>query len=309
MPHETTVDKYLKNVLRPQLDLCGLSASQQAILLLDVRTRLRSLAAHWHDVPFRQTVLLLGHEEAIFYEPASAVLNVRSLVNVAIRNSLLEDLAASKASVPELASAKPVLTDAGMGVLTKSAIEFFQTVGLEQMDATGSALPAPDIFGDLAKSFPRAWCSLSQLANSSAPEVFYVLPSAARPRLPSSAPLTGKPKTEIAVVLSGMDPTFDPGLLAFLRLIEDGTVPFFFSDSFKAITRHPAKLCHILEFVLSHGAALVTHNYFLGPTSASRREPLLRPFHYSHEAKTKLVDQSGLTGQHRQALAWIKARL
>ncbi len=135
------------------------------------------------------------------------------------------------------------------------------------------------------------------------------MPDAPVPVLPPLTPLKQKPKAEITVVLSGMDATFDPGLLHFLKQIADKKVPFFFADSFKAITRNPRKLCHIIDYVLSQGAALVTHNYFISPAYAARREPLLRPFHWPHEAKAKLVNEMGLQEPHRKALHWIKARL
>ncbi len=130
MTHPTLVDSYLDRILLPELALCTLSPAQQKILALDVRDRLNSLLAHWGDVAFRRAVLLIGLEEASFYEPAAADLEVRALVNVAIRNSLLEDLAASNASMPELTFPRPIITDVGMAVLTETAVEFFQKMGL-----------------------------------------------------------------------------------------------------------------------------------------------------------------------------------
>ena len=135
------------------------------------------------------------------------------------------------------------------------------------------------------------------------------MPNAPAPLLPPLPPSRQKLPSKVSVVLSGMDPSFDPGLLGFLKQIDKGTMPFFFSDSFKGITRNPQKLCQIIDYVLSRGASVVTHNYYLGPTYASRREPVLRPFHFLNEVTEKLANQAGLRRRHREAMGWIRERL
>ena len=130
MTSKLAVESYLGTILTPQLDACGLNPAQQTLILEDVRGRLDSLLAHWQDLPLLRTVLLLGLEEASFYEPSSADLRC-ALVNVAVRNSLVEDLAASKTSLPELSFPASVLSDTGMAGVTRAAIEFFQKCRLD----------------------------------------------------------------------------------------------------------------------------------------------------------------------------------
>src|SRR4051794_9295670 len=91
----TVIQGYTQSVLLPQLRSLGLSKRQREIVVEDVSRRLESLLFHWSDQAFRRTILMLGTEEATFWEPQTANLEVRSLVAVTIRNSLIEDLGAS----------------------------------------------------------------------------------------------------------------------------------------------------------------------------------------------------------------------
>ena len=89
----TVIQGYTQSVLLPQLRSLALSKRQREIVLEDVSRRLESLLFHWNDRAFRRTILMLGTEEATFWEPQAASLEIRSLVVVAVRNSLIEDLA------------------------------------------------------------------------------------------------------------------------------------------------------------------------------------------------------------------------
>src|SRR5437870_145522 len=100
------VHGYTRSVLAPQLRSLGLTKKQRAIIVADITMRLESLLSHWHDLGFRRTILLLGTEEGACWEPASANLDVRALVVVAVRNSLIEDIHASHAYTEALRSAQ-----------------------------------------------------------------------------------------------------------------------------------------------------------------------------------------------------------
>jgi hypothetical protein len=263
------------------------------------------MALHWSDNAFRRTILTIGYEEATFYEPRNADLDIRALVVVALRNSLLEDLAASRATTESLGLAEPVLTDSEIPSVTSAAIEHFRdaptraTAALENPTRT-------DVFGTLRKAYPHAWHVLSQIANSSDLECNFVASPAATPRAIWESNTEEPSESLVTVVSSGMDPSFDEGLVTFLNYVKEGEVPYFFTDSFKGITRNPDKLFRIIDFVLGHDAAVVTHNYLLTPTYASRRAKMLRPFHFTSEMQTKLSDQSGLCQKHKNVLDEIK---
>src|SRR5205809_490685 len=65
----TLVQGYTQTFLSPQLRSLGLSKRQREIVVEDVTQRLESLLFHWNDLPFRRTILVLGTEEASFWEP------------------------------------------------------------------------------------------------------------------------------------------------------------------------------------------------------------------------------------------------
>src|ERR1700682_4837373 len=102
----TVIHGYTQSVLVPQLRSLGLTKRQREIVAEDVTQRLESLLSHWDDVPFRRTVLVMGTEEASYWEPRSASIEIRSLVVVGVRNSLLTDLNASRAYNRALRSEK-----------------------------------------------------------------------------------------------------------------------------------------------------------------------------------------------------------
>ncbi|HUG71166.1 MAG TPA: hypothetical protein VMM76_25680 [Pirellulaceae bacterium] len=310
MSERIPVKEYIEQTLTPQLRAMGLDSRQVRMVATDVGQRLASIALHWHDDAFRRTILSIGYEEAVFYDPKEADLDIRALVVVAVRNSLIEDLAASRSVTKELRLTEPVLTDSEMPAFTSAAIEHLQngitTVG---RSTTGMVRPEADLFGALPHAYPHAWHVLSQLANSPSLECMFEASTAAVPPSPpwsSTSSTTDEPSEWlVTVVSSGIDPSFDNDLVAFLNYIKDGELPYFFSDSFKGITRNADKLLRIIDFVLGHGAGVVTHNYLLTPTYASQRESPLRPFHFTSEVTAKLADQSGLSQKHKDVLAEI----
>ncbi len=110
-PCMDAIQEFTQSVLAPQLLTLGLNKHQRAIVLEDVAQRLESLLSHWSDLPFRRTILVLGTEEASFWEPRTASLEIRSLVVVTVRNSLVTDLNASRAYTPKLRARKHFLPD------------------------------------------------------------------------------------------------------------------------------------------------------------------------------------------------------
>src|SRR4051794_21266183 len=114
----TMIQGYTEAVLLPQLRSLGLSKWEREILVEDGSRRLESLLFHWGDQAFRRTILTLGTEEATFWEPQTANPEVRSLVAVTIRNSLIEDLGASHPYTKVLESRNKQLRDDQMPWIT-----------------------------------------------------------------------------------------------------------------------------------------------------------------------------------------------
>jgi hypothetical protein len=293
----------VETILAPYLVDLGVVHLPGALVavIADIRLRLQSVLAHWQELPMRKTLLLIGREEGMFYQPELAPLDIRALVVVAIRNSLLEDLGSSGSSLlpPDLHRSNWPVKDENIRFITQEAIVYWQQVDLEHLSLPPSP-PSQDTFGNLKQDFPHAWHVLSRLAQAKTQTISFSASQASLPTLPVSSIAIGKPKQ--TRVESGINPHFDSHHIDFLRAIQDAEIDILFTDSWKMLTRHPQKLFRILDFVLAHQGSVVTHNYLLTSTMACARQGLLRPAHYAQEAITKFQNPIGLTAVHRQAL-------
>lgn len=307
------IEVYLDSILTPQLEQMGVQSFPGAIeaVVADIRCRLQSVLARWHDMAVRNTLLLLGREEGAFYEPRSAPLEVRAFVVITVRNSLLEDLGIPGASlIPDnvTASEKP-MQESNVQPITEAAIRYWQTVDLQRLQVPPPA-PEDDPLGHLRKDTPHVWHALSCLANARERIITYVPCQAPRPFLPK-ATVKHDPE-ERSVVLSGITPEFDTLMVSSLRAIRNGNLQYLYSDSWKWLTRHPGKLYHALDFVLAHGGTVVTQNYMLTATMACRRRSFVRPAHtldefYAKFHGARLLD--GLELAHENALAYLSKEL
>jgi hypothetical protein len=288
------IETYTKGLLAPRLRAYGLNKEQREVICTDVHARLASLLAHWADVPFRRTILTLGEEEATFWEPREADLEIRSLVVLGVRNSLIEDVHAGTRA------RRPLLPDADMPQLTAEAIAYFREVHLEQVqEAPGSGL-----FGALPRRFPNAWQCLSALGHAEGPEAQYSLRKEKAEPLQLGSVQASTSKRAV-VTSSGMDAGFDTGLSRFLLMIQRGELGVFASESFSRFTRNPVKLFAILDHVLRHDAVVVTSNYLLSGDYVARRSPLIRPAHNAMEAELNRLEHKGLSPRHKALLMQV----
>lgn len=116
------IDQYINTVLKPTLKSLKTPDDIIEIVSKDIKHRLSSVISVWSDIPFRNAILMMGKEEATFYEPVKRNILIRSLVVVAIRNSLLEDLH-SYTTLSHFVN----INDKEIVKITKNAIEFFST--------------------------------------------------------------------------------------------------------------------------------------------------------------------------------------
>jgi hypothetical protein len=291
--------RHSQSALVPRLRSLGLSKRQWEIVADDVTQRLESVLSHWNDESFRRTILVLGTEGASFWEPRTASLEIRSLVVVAVRNSLIEDLGASRPYFQALQSRKPLVSDDRMPWITTDAIGYFEVADLDGLQIE----PTRDLFGDLPRRFPNAWHVLSLLGDSSDSAIAFELPM--EESEPIDLPAFGTNVERHTVVASGIDPRLDDQLLNVITLVQAGELELFFSPSFKSITRNPEKLLSVVEYVLRFGGTVLTQNYLLSPTYLARRNPLLRPIHYNSELEAQLANSEGLSERHKGALALL----
>jgi hypothetical protein len=291
------VQGYTQSILVPQFRTLGLTKRQRQLVAADVTQRLESLLSHWSDLAFRRTVLVVGTEEASFWEPRSACIEIRSLVVVAVRNSLLTDLNATRAYTNALRSPREFLTDHQMPWITGEAINYFHAANLDTVQVHAKR----DIFGSLPRRFPNAWRVLSLLGNSSDREIECNLPMTKAEPVDFSGCRAGD--GDFRDIEAGFDPRLNDYLADALQKIERKEVSLFFTLSFKWITRNPEKLLSIIDHVLRFGGTVLTPNYLLSPHYLARRNPLLRPAHYSSEIAAQIANPDGLSERHRDVLA------
>ena len=299
----TIIDRYVETILAPHLVDLGVAHLPGALaaVVTDVRLRLLSALAHWQDIPVRKTLLLIGREEGVFYQPELAPLDIRALVVVAIRHSLLEDLGSSGSTLlpPDMHQSVWPVKDEDIHSITQEAIVYWQQIDLDHLSLP-TLLSSQDIFGDLKRDFPHAWHVLSRLTQAKTQTISFPACQAPLPELPLSSFSVDESKQ--TRVESGISPHFNSQLVKFLHAIQDAEADLLFTDSWKMLTRHPQKLFRILDFVLAYQGSLVTHNYLLTATMASTRQGLLRPAHHTQSVITKFQNKAGLSTAHRKAL-------
>lgn len=321
-PMDERIDGYLFGVLSPQLQHYGVEQHGIDQIVTDVDNRLHGVLSRWHDEDWRDTILEVGREEATFFLPGDAPLSIRSLIVVAIRNSLLADW-----HVEQKYGGKGVkIDDIRMRWITTEAICYFDACSLSAFPDASASPDNP--FADLEQNFPVAWHIFSQLAEASREDreqqkrskaglAFEVdLPSlASLPELPENTTRVQATKVAIegtrslkAIVDSGINPYFDDQLLALLDLVRNEKGMLFYSDSWKGLTRNATKLFFIVNWMLAYQGVIVTPNYLLSPQIACIRTPLWRAIHSASEGKeifAVLAHPGGLFPAHRKALESI----
>ncbi len=295
-----SIQHYCGSILNARLRGYGVNKDKRRAVCDDVEARLRALLSCWHDEQFRRTVLLLGREEAQFWNPSTAPLDVRALVVLCVRNSAIEELASTVGSRHQA----QVIPDEDMPLLTGEAIEYFSKVDLNTAATTAGT--QPNLFRTLPQRFPNAWKALAALAASSQASSTYdaaVLPAEG---LPAGAAQFRK-LARNQVVASAIDASLDPQLANALNEIRVGRVPVFIVPGFSRLTRNPAKLLAVIDYVLRHSAMFVTNNYAFGGGCALQRVPLQRPPHDADETEAAWHDKTGLAPQHAELLGLVAA--
>lgn len=306
MAEKTVVARYLDTLLMSQLREIGFTSPQARRISEDVDRRLRSLLAGWGDLPFRDIVLLLGAEDALWYDPQSVPLPIRALVVMGVRNSMLEDATATRPAVSALRAARVRISDSQIPTITAAACRFFGDYYAAHGTWDVQALPPErDVFRRLAGAFPRAWAWLQRLATLTELDVDLGdvpldFPAPPPEALPDQITLT-------PTVLSGYDPGIDRTLRQHLDLVRQGEREVLFSPTFKWLTRNPEKLLRVLESLLAWDAGLLTGNYCIHARYLARRARLVRPPHHEREIDSLLRNLDGLAPRHRNMILTLLA--
>ncbi|KUL23590.1 recombinase family protein [Actinoplanes awajinensis] len=110
-----------------------------------------------------------------------------------------------------------------------------------------------------------------------------------------------------SVVFSAIDPRFDDRLITMLTEAQDsGRV--LVTSALSRYSRNSEKLHRILEFLLAHGATILTTNYLIRTTDVwVRRGTLIKPD--SRKPYEGIAQTRGLTGTHRKIAETLARRL
>jgi hypothetical protein len=259
------IEKYLEflqaqlEFLQTQLAFFGVKykESDKAKVIESIRKRMYSLISHWNDEAFRKGILITGLEEAVFYDPPIGTDDARAFVVLTIRNSLIEDF------IIDIGYIKKVTTE---------AIKFFSRVDFRRLcdEAEGDTAD----FYAVAENYPAAWRALRELASDFTGEKKY------SPVVAPRYEIKGKqrvPVTTEGVTQSGIDPEISNELYSVLCNVAEDKNGYFYSDCFKAVSRHFEKLLRVMEFILSRNKIFVTANYAIANGYLKKRSPLLRP--------------------------------
>lgn len=95
-------------------------------------------------------------------------------------------------------------------------------------------------------------------------------------------------------MFSAIDPRFDQKLYGLLQQVAQGEIVLY-TSALSRYSRNSAKLHRVLEFLLAHGATILTTNYLLRPGDVwVRRGDLVKP--NSEDPAASIGDLRGLSG-------------
>lgn len=282
----------------------GFTSAQVTAVTSDVEIRLCALLCRWSDQRLRRTLLFHGVEESTFYVPAGGDADVRALVVVGIRNSLLEDFASTFEAARRWGASAPLVSDAAIREITGDLLAWLLGADVAALAEQAASPPLDlDPFASLPTSYPLAWKAMSEAANMIGSAKAYAPLAAGHDSiLAAPSPNAETVRPFISAAVSGIDGRIDQGLAQGMRdAVEGGPRSMGFSG-FRGCSRNPDKLYRVMNDLMNHDLAFVTPNYFLSNGYVARRQALLRPCHTDHEFLAQIADHSGLKPRHRESL-------
>ena len=301
----------LNTTLDPVLRQCRVPDELRSRVCADISRRLLAVLAYWRSPTTRGALLLPTTDAAWWHEPQNVPLDVRRLVVLAIRNSLLEEL---HAETPARAAfrAAPRLTTAHLTLLTSSASAALARLDLDALGTT-IAPSADRLFQPLMRRYPRTWAVFHALGDLARTETGVPVVRGHRPTVPPLRVLRGWWRARRGhgtdVFASAFQPQIEPTLAGLVALLRRGALPVLFVPSLFSLSRDPTVLSHVRELVLTSPGALVTPNWYVSAWHVARRPVWLRPPRTEAEIDAALRNVTGLTPKHRAALEYVRANL
>ncbi|MER5878469.1 hypothetical protein ABT119_21445 [Streptomyces sp. NPDC001910] len=113
---------------------------------------------------------------------------------------------------------------------------------------------------------------------------------------------------EQAVVASAIDPRFDQALLAVMQQVKEGNADVLPLSALSRLASNSDKQLRVLDFLLAHGATVLTTNYLLSPDMpAVRIRPLVKPDSYDPQRNMKQL--RGLSPTHAGLIKALRKQL
>lgn len=241
-------------------------------VLEDIEKRLISIISRWNRKEFRDIILFTGLEEGLHYQPNNNI-QVNSLIVIAVRNSLLEDLHTTAKN--NLKLKQPLIDDKTIKEVTTKSIQFFNEINLEKLSDEITSLEN-DPYEFLPIKYPVTWNAFKHLVNCENEEEFMPLIGES-PKIDFKK-MKGNLKNH-ATIYSGIMREIEPELLNVLLSIKNKEVLIYVTDSFKTITRNIEKLFEVCEFILTNDSAVVTKNFVLSNGYVLKAKKILKPTH------------------------------
>lgn len=277
----------------------------------NLRENILSLIKIWDQAELRKTVLITGLEEALFYEPPVKVEN-RSFVVVAIRNSLIEDLASYDTG--SLGMTRRI-SDDDIKEITRHAVTYFAKVDFGKLADEFAQQIQENDYAEALDKYPVAKAALMNLANHNRKIIEYEpVPSPLEKDFIFSETEGEKiflkhKGNDNLITTSGISPYIDDKLIDTLKLLYDDKVEVVYFDCFKMLTRNFKKLIKVLEFVLINDGLFVTSNYLMRNGYLEKRTNLIRPAHGMADLEKNLKNRKGISKQHATILESITTKI
>lgn len=302
---------YLDTVLKKFLNYYNLPMSVVDEVSDDISFRLSSLLSIWNEKSKKRVILTIGMEEATFYEPIDAPIEIKAYVVAAIRNSEIENLLSTDEAATKFGLNASPIPDSDVKNLTYESILYFQNVDFEKLSSSfPETIAENNIFSELFNKYPLASKSLQELSIWSNKGISYpqlVLPTEPQREIIDFSTFHEKYADENRMFIeSGIEPMFSKELLNQLQNISSEEIPVFYSDSFKSLTRNIEKLFKVIEYVLNIDGVFVTANFIITNGYVSKRKNLVKPMHTNTDFVDNLNNLYGLNKTHQKYIKYIR---
>lgn len=277
------IDRYLEEILCVQLKKVNMPYRFIKRIQDDIKYRMLSCLAYWHEPETRKAILFLSLEEALFYEPENVQENIREFVVTTIRNSMLEIAASDDCRIFKIPEP---LSNAQIKQITMEAIRYFNKYDMDDLANRADIIEKEqNVYTQAMIKYPLAWDVLHKLANFDGRE----LKIDERYKFENNESFVSNNDVRIeTTVCNGFTLEFDEALKEAIGEVLADKVDCFYSDCFKMISRNFEKVLHILQILLEREKVVCTCNYYISSHYLEKRKRILRAAHDSKDAMKNL---------------------